>query len=443
MDNSTSKTVLFSVILLILSFLIGPLIGYLFFGILFLIGLRKIEFLLVALFSVGTFKNLDFFQSFPIDLTVFIFGAAIYLTFLLVLFRSKINKVGLIGILVLAQGLLALFSAAFVSGAEDLRWWEAGRFLVFNLPLFFLPLIIIYNKSQIRNIILAIYFVSVLLLGSAFHNLYFQKLTSWSLTALGESYIGLSLYLSFGIIFLLYCLLCQKSKILIKVLYFFLLMFFIAGLILAPSRGIFISLALTLIILFLKIFIDKKVRFKKVFFLTFLTLSIIGVGFLIFQTAKVAGFGVSRLIPSMVQDQSSIEKRIQYFNDSVKDFSEYPITGKGVGMFSYEHGGKGNYPHNIFLEVAAEYGLIGIIIFCSFFVYLLYLALRNIKALPLNSIFLLIPFWFLIMFSDAMVSGNIANNRDIWFLGAIMLIFSKIIKKKQQINPSDINQTKN
>ena len=433
MNNSKDKMAIFSIVLLAISFSIGAPIGYLLFAIIILIGLQKAEFLLVALLLVGVFKNLDIFKSLPIDLTILVVGITTYVAFLIILVRSKIKKIGPIEILILLQGLLVLFSAYFISNAENLKWWNAGRFLAFNLPLFYLPLLIIRykkQKQQIKNIILGIYFISVSLLGIAFHNLYFGKLTSWYLTAFGESYIGLSVYMSFGIIFLLHCLICVKSKIIFKIFYFFLLMLFIIGLILCPAKGVLYSFILVLIIMFLKILINKNINFKKIIFIFLLIISMLTIGSLAFRKASVEGFGVKRIIPSMIFDQSSIQIRIQYYHDAIESFKKNPLIGKGVGMFSYEHGSRGAYPHNIFLEIAAEYGLIGIIIFWPFLIYLFYLALRLIKNIPLKHSFLIIPLWFLIIFSDAMVSGSIANNRNIWLFGAIILIITKYYKRQ-------------
>jgi len=433
MNNLDDKVAILSVVLLGASFLVGPSIGYLLFAIIILIGLRKAEFLLVALLLIGIFKNLDIFKSFPIDLTVLVVGITIYIALLITFVRSKIRKIGPIEILVLLQGLLVLFSAYFVSKAGDLKWWNAGRFLAFNLPMFYLPLLIIRHKkqkSQIKNIIFGIYCISLSILGIAFHNLYFEKLTSWHLTAFGESYIGLSIYISFSIIFILYYLIYTKSKIISKTFYFFLLMLFIIGLILCPSRGILYSFALVLVIVFLKILMDKNISFKKILFVCFLIISILAICFLIFKKADVEGFGVKRIIPNMVSDQSSMQIRIQYYRDAIENFMQKPLIGAGVGMFSYEHGSKGAYPHNIFLEIAAEYGLIGIIIFCPFLIYLFYLALKLIKNIPLGNLFLIIPLWFLIIFLDTIVSGSIANNRNIWLFGAIILIIAKYYKRQ-------------
>ena len=434
MNFSSNKIFLSSVVLLLLGFLIGPTIGYLLFAIIILMGLIKTEFLLVALLLVGMFKNLDIFKSFPIDLTILVVAITIYIAFLITFLRSKIKKIGPIEILILLQGLLVLSSAYFVSKAGDLKWWNAGRFLAFNLPLFYLPLLIIHHKKQklqIKNIILGIYFISISFLGIAFHNLYFGKLTSWHLTAFGESYIGLSIYMSFGIIFLLHHLICKKSKILTKIGYFILLMFFSIGLTLSPSRGILVSFILVIFIIFLKIITNKNTNLKRILVLCCLMLSITAIGFLTFQRAKIAGFNIRRLIPNMDSMQSLIGVRTRYYHDAIKNFTQKPLIGAGVGMFSYEHGGRGKYPHNIFLEVATEYGLIGIIIFWPFFIYLFYLALKLIKNIPKNNSFVIIPLWFLIIFLDAMVSGSIANNRNIWLFGAIILIITKNIQNQK------------
>lgn len=423
-----NKIALFSFSLLLVSFFIGPTTSYLFFGMLFLLGLRKPEFLLAALSSLGVFKNLDILMNFPIDLTAFIFGIAIYIALLITFIKSKINKTGIMGILVLMQGLLALFSAQFISEADDLKWWNAGRFLTFNLPLFYLPFLIIHKKNyvpQIRNIILSIYFISVLLLGVALHNLYFGKLTSWHLSALGESYIELAKYISLGIIFLLCCLFYEKIK-LSKVVYLILLIVFSAAIILSPSRGVLLSFMLVAILFFLKVLIDQGRSFKKSIFLFFLILLIPTIGFLAFQKAQTVGLYVQRLTGTF---ESPV--RMKYYHDAVESFVNNPLIGSGVGMFSYEHGGEGHFPHNIFLEIAAEYGLLGIIVFGPFLIYLLYLALKLIIIIPLSNILILIPLWFLIIFLDAMVSGSIANNRSIWLFGAIILIVSKSIKRKK------------
>ena len=55
----------------------------------------------------------------------------------------------------------------------------------------------------------------------------------------------------------------------------------------------------------------------------------------------------------------------------------------------------------------------------------------GIKIIPFNDIFLLIPIWFLIIFLDAMVSGSIVDSRSIWFFGAVILIISRNIKRKE------------
>lgn len=423
------KIAVISVLLLISSFFIGRPIGYLFIAILLLSGLWKKEFLLVSLFSISTFKNLELFKSFPIDLTVFIFGIIILYISLYLPLRKSINRIGIVGNIIFYQGILVLFSVTYISNA-DLKWLVSGRFLLFNIPLFILPYIIIQKEKyefQIKNLIIAIYFISILLIGVAFHNLYFGESKTWFLSAFGESYQQLARHFSLGILFILFCLFSKEKKTrIIKIIYFGLLIIFIVGIVLGQSRGILFAFILIASLLFTKLlFNEYKNKFKLVLSTFFLILLMPIIVYLTTQEATQTGYNIERLFRPF---KSPI--RLELYTEAIMSFLENPLIGKGAGAFISTHGFA---PHNIFLEAAADYGLIGLFIFGLFFVYLTYSSLKLIKNIPMNKSIILIPFFFLIIFIESLISGAIGSYRNLWLFGSLILIIKKRQEERQPL----------
>jgi O-antigen ligase len=58
----------------------------------------------------------------------------------------------------------------------------------------------------------------------------------------------------------------------------------------------------------------------------------------------------------------SINEREYLYDKAFNMFLDNPIFGKGTGSFDRS----GYYPHNIILEIASSWGLVGLGIFCFF-----------------------------------------------------------------------------
>jgi O-antigen ligase len=111
---------------------------------------------------------------------------------------------------------------------------------------------------------------------------------------------------------------------------------------------------------------------------------------------------------------SVLVRRALYF-DAVKAFLENPIVGVGLGGFSVFSSGIDSrlYPHNIFLELAAETGVIGLILFLVLlffcFKHLIFLEKRDNqdeRFLATAVLVMLIFFFF-----NVLISGDINDNR--------------------------------
>lgn len=114
------------------------------------------------------------------------------------------------------------------------------------------------------------------------------------------------------------------------------------------------------------------------------------------------------LDPSAID--GSLHERFAYYQSAFRAFLENPLMGLGLGAWPLFHG-LGDislHPHNIFLEVAAETGIIGVLLFLS----LLFVCLKKVKfsyffsKFHLTSVLLITLFSFL----NALKTGDLHDN---------------------------------
>lgn len=115
--------------------------------------------------------------------------------------------------------------------------------------------------------------------------------------------------------------------------------------------------------------------------------------------------------------------RLRYFPAAYQYWISAPLIGNGIGSFSMMFRGyeqAGTYPHNIFLEILAELGLVGFALFLVF----AWMAsprgtLKDLRSDPL----LLTIFMLTVMaFMNAMVSSNLEGNRLVFLFLAMMAV---------------------
>jgi O-antigen ligase len=121
------------------------------------------------------------------------------------------------------------------------------------------------------------------------------------------------------------------------------------------------------------------------------------------------------VVSDSVRDVSTLHRVTAYANAALL-FVEHPIAGVGVGGFS--HFDFLEYPHNIFLEAASEYGLIGLALIVSIIVAVIrcyHYVKRKLLERP-SEMRILRAFTLILIFAfmNAMVSGSITGNSWIW-----------------------------
>lgn len=121
------------------------------------------------------------------------------------------------------------------------------------------------------------------------------------------------------------------------------------------SRGVHLSLITALC--FYLIFINKSSWKFKLFIFSFL---IVAYAFSCFAASKnIKDYYKYTVSEKGVKDtRTSINQRIVIYKAAIKDISEKPVLGVGFGKSALNTG----FPHNIVLEVMAEFGLPGLAI---------------------------------------------------------------------------------
>lgn len=114
----------------------------------------------------------------------------------------------------------------------------------------------------------------------------------------------------------------------------------------------------------------------------------------------------------------SLSMRLAAADLSVSIFQDHPVLGAGTGAFSYYSqmvpfiSALGN-PHNILLELAADWGVMGLALFAVF----VFAAIRRRPPAPVWT-----AVWglFLFLLANQML-GNIFDNRAFWGFGLLLL----------------------
>lgn len=137
-------------------------------------------------------------------------------------------------------------------------------------------------------------------------------------------------------------------------------------------------------------------------------------------------------------------KREQLWKGSFYAFIENPLTGVGTSNFKnvypeiakkYELANiAGQFPHNSYLGILAEIGLIGFMIEIAILSYIMYLSVRNLKIgydyrLSIVLISLLIAEMVNMFFLDML------SARRLWFLFGLIVVYTKISLNNLQAKP--------
>ncbi len=110
---------------------------------------------------------------------------------------------------------------------------------------------------------------------------------------------------------------------------------------------------------------------------------------------------------------NSINMRAVQWQEAIRNFVENPFLGIGMGNYN----GISSFPHNIILEVAAEFGILGLFIFiplCYTVVLKAAIFLKNKHLSNLHILMKVLLALFVYTLMHAMFSGHIANQTKLY-----------------------------
>lgn len=336
------------------------------------------------------------------------FSPTIFFSYLVLRYRTKIkfpqsiNKINIATALLLSvHGLLSLI------WASNLTY---GINKLIGLSIIELPLICsafmlgnIYGEKFIKVLESCFIIVGILL------TIFFFVTGPFSYNNVvdhyGYTHVGYGRLISYAFLLSLFNVILNKD--------FSLLMFITtallgSGLFLSGLRGAIIAVLSTMgFFLYNRSFADLKNSAFRLVGLILLIFLFVYFQPTLYSSVKKRIVSISTVVISKDVSDGSINSRIQAYEISFNMFLEKPFFGQGIGGYNQVY--KNNelpktieYPHNLFVEIIVELGLIGFILFGILF----WRAARNIRKI--NEIIFLIFTNSLLL---SLFSGNIADQK--------------------------------
>jgi O-antigen ligase len=228
----------------------------------------------------------------------------------------------------------------------------------------------------------------------------------------GNSEIELALYASSGIVAAIYLLLALTTpwRILVIVPAVMLAETVIA----AGSRGVLIGTILALLVVGAMAVARSRSKIVPIALIAAAVMAAVSLG------AEVAGPAATQKYEGLVGGGAGPEtlgKRNFLVQDGIQIFLQHPM---GHGASGYEHEVGFEYPHNAFVEIAAEQGVIGLAMLVALMV-AAFLAARRAREGPLSPEAILAIGLLIVLVSDAMVSQTFTQFRELWFAMGLAL----------------------
>lgn len=386
-----------------------------------------------ALFLFGGYFKADprlaFIQT-HIDITL-LFLCLSFLVFLYRIlkcsFKVKIPRTLAISALLFLLLGICLIGCLLHTQSIQYGFDKTMRFVFLTGWAFFGAVFLISDFQSIKRFSLAIVAVSATM---AIYAL-LSHLTTGQIgfvTAFGSNYIALARACGLGLFANLLFLLPTEERPFIKFCLWIIATLQLYAMLSAGARGPVLSFILSLFLFFvlsIKIFPWPKIdRFAlRLFVLAILAAIVLTmVGQKLFPTL------VFRMRVLLTEVGSSAAMRIDLCRAALYQFARSPIWGAGTGQFGMAVTGQDIrlYPHNIILELAAETGILGVLVFVTMIGVSLaegFIRLRGKGLTEIIAKYLLVATCFNLL--NAMVSGDINDNRILFTFIALLSVSSR------------------
>ena len=350
-------------------------------------------------------------------------------------FLAQWKGVAAFGTLTAVIAISYLYSPAPVYGLDKLT-----RFLVISCALFVAPLILIKKDSDLRHFTLAMLaFAAVLsisvLLGVTEPSTFNSSGGPVLSDARDVTQIGAGQVVGVGLLWLLFCPYCNLRRLLLMVS----VPLMCAALIASVARGPVLSFAAILTPFMFLRRVRAGVTSTKVW------LPLLLLGFLAFagciywlqqQSAasdklRTKKAEIEEVLAGSSTPTYTAGKRLTLYRWALGMFAEKPLTGWGLGGWSYYAFDRDMpaYPHNLILEVAAEEGIIGLAALATLLLTILWTMRRIWRTSP-DLTFITPVFAFSLLVT--MTSGDINVNRPLWLWCGVVFALAGIMERRRR-----------
>ena len=315
-----------------------------------------------------------------------------------------------------------LYTSAPESGLTELV-----RFLFIGGLLLLAPLYLIRSEKDFKQ-----FAVAFLVLGVVQSAALFLRVQTVSSTPdVDVTKIGAGWLIGTAIMFLIFYKFTDSQSFR-KLVMIVCLPILVAGLITAASRGAVLATATAFILTSLAL---RQSRNK---------LALAGVGVLIVVCAAASLFLLGNMGNGKYKEKveelallshgkdanGSAAQRLQFYQAALSEIPEHPILGLGLDGWSVYYYGRDarEYPHDIFLEIAVEQGLVGILAFGTFLI-VLFLSIRDLRRLS-GDYFIVLFSAVVLVLTAAMFSGNLDDDRSLWLWTGMILAVSNVVRSR-------------
>jgi O-antigen ligase len=286
-------------------------------------------------------------------------------------------------------------------------------YLIFNIVLIFLPLIYSNNINKFENIFIFAYFLGLLLgLITTYLVLHSPDRLRYQPS---ESVNPIWFSRSLGISLLSSIYLFKKVKRrLFKLLIIFSSPLFIFPMLRSWSRGPLLGIFLCV---FLYYFFQPTTT-KKQKIIAAATLIIGSAVFLLFTSNQIT----ARLKMPLSEEMSAAFRVMAWFK-AAQLFAAHPLFGIGTGSFFINFPlNPFVYPHNIFLEMACENGIVGVMLLCLFVYFTIKIAVQTIQKSTGQTTQIVVMSLTLFFYAlwNSLLSGDISTNENIWLTAGLI-----------------------
>jgi len=210
----------------------------------------------------------------------------------------------------------------------------------------------------------------------------------------------------------------SKRKLLLPLIILFLTVLLFSG-----SRKAILALMFGIFVYLLYINIDKAKKF--IFYSLFATLILLGVYYLIFNLEmfyNVIGYRLEILFGVFTGESDNI--RIYMIKEGIDLFTTKPIIGNGINAFA-RLSSFGTYSHNNYIEMLANFGIIGFIVYYSMYAYILFNLIFG--RFDLKKVGMFLSIISIILFLEI----GLVSYREIYILLPLASAYSYIIINKK------------